>query len=272
MKIKSGSVCRLRMSPLSSFRRYQSQGFTLIELLIAMSLTAMIGVLAVQFLGAAIDAEARSTSVLAEVNEVEQVWQLLANDLEQIAMSPLDGSFISQRELSRSDNEATTPSLIGGAGWQGLLAQTTTLTGGLLLFTRHGWDNPLQQMRSDVQRVMYRMDGETLVREYWQENHLPVASTPTGRLSLLASVKDIDIEFLPSHESTSGVQGWVSNWPAQSINRNTSESGQDEQDQESETDENAIPPVLLSRPLAVAVTIETESMGRVHRMFSLPGL
>lgn len=279
MKTESGKGCRLRMIQPAKFDRHQSQGFTLIELLIAMSLTAMIGVLAVQFLGAAIDAETRSTSLLEEINEVEQVWQLLARDLEQIAMSPLDPPVVSQRLLPQDNSEATnpslTPSLIGGAGWQGLLAQTTTLPGGILLFARHGWENPLQQMRSDVQRVMYRLEGKTLIREYWQENHQPVSSTPTGRLHLLASVSEINIEFLPALESTSGAERWVSDWPVEALNRDTGQSGQDEQGghgQEGEADENAIPPVLLSRPLAVAITIETESMGRVHRLFPMPGL
>jgi len=119
--------------------------------------------------------------------------------------------------------------------------------------------------------VIYRMEGETLIREYWQENHQPLASAPTGRLHLLASVSEINIEFLPALDSTSGAQGWVPDWPTEALNRDLDESGQDEQGQEGETDQNAIPPVLLSRPMAVAITIETESMGRVHRLFPLPG-
>ena len=69
-----------------------SQGFTLIELLIAMSLTALIGVLAVRFLGAAMDAEARSATLLEDVNAVEQVWQLLASDLEQICHAHIESA------------------------------------------------------------------------------------------------------------------------------------------------------------------------------------
>lgn len=249
----------------------QAQGFTLIELLIAMSLTAMIGVLAAQFLGAAIDAEARSTSLLEEVNDVEQVWQLLASDLEQIAMSPLSESVAWQQSSAREGQSAALPSLVGGTGWRLALEQATALTGGILLFKRHGWDNPLQQNRSDVQRVMYRLEGGTLIREYWRESHQPMTSPPSGRLRLLVSVNDIRVEFLPSVERGTGGSGWVSNWPTEALRSELDDAGQGSE-QESEMDENTVPPVLLSRPLAVAVTVETEAMGRIQRFFSLPGL
>lgn len=246
-----------------------ASGFTLIELLIAMSLTAMLGVLAVQFLGAAMDAEERSATILSEVNDVEQVWQLLASDLEQMAMQSLSQPVVGNGGLAGMEKDGMLPGLIGGNGRQGVLTQATALPGGLLLFDRHGWDNPLQQSRSDVQRVLYRMQENVLIREYWQENHQSFSTAPTGRLHLLASVSDIDIQFMPLVAGNSIGQKWVPNWPSEAMLRSSQDIDPEEQGSD---DEDKVPSVLLSRPGVIAVTLETESLGRVQRLFALPGL
>lgn len=246
-----------------------SNGFTLIELLIAMSLTAMLGVLAVQFLGAAMDAEERSATILSDVNDVEQVWQLLASDLEQMAMQPLSQPVVGNSVLAGMAQDGMLPGLIGGYGRQGMLAQATALPGGLLLFDRHGWDNPLQQSRSEVQRVLYRMQENVLVREYWQENHQSFSAAPSGRLHLLASVSNIDIQFMPLVAGNSIDQKWVPNWPSETMLRSSQDNVPEELGSD---DEDKVPPVLLSRPGLIAVTLETESLGRVRRLFALPGL
>lgn len=249
------------------------QGFTLIEVLIAMSLTAMLGVLAAQFLGSAIDAEERSRTLLSDVNEVEQVWQLMANDLEQLALKPLSQPAIGNTALPGLEQAGMPLSLVGGKGRQSQLEMATRQSGALLLFDRHGWDNPLQQSRSDVQRVMYRMEGNTLIREYWQENQQSFSSAPDGSLYLLESVNDINIRFLPAGHVSAEQQSWVESWPSDAmIRRARGNEESEEQSEGGDGDEDPVPGILLSRPGVIAVAIDTEKLGRVHRLFALPGI
>ncbi|GFZ78186.1 type II secretion system protein GspJ [Pseudohongiella nitratireducens] len=245
-----------------------SQGFTLIELLIAMSLTALIGVLAVRFLGAAMDAEARSATLLEDVNAVEQVWQLLASDLEQIAMHTLNQPAVGNDVFAALVSEQSSPALVGGPGRRAVLDQATGLTGGLLLFNRHGWDNPLQEARSEVQRVLYRLADNTLIRDYWQENNQRYSAPPEGSLHLLSSVRDIEIQFLPALPDGNSALNWRSDWPAADMSTVT----KSDQDSVSEEEAGDAPQILDARPRAVAITLETEALGRVQRLFALPGI
>ncbi len=249
--------------------RRSIQGFTLIELLIAMSLTALIGVLAVRFLGAAIDAEERSSTLLEDVSAVEQVWQLLTSDLEQIAMHPLSQPPIGNNAFAMPTSEQWGTAMVGGQGRTALLAQATGLNGGLLLFNRHGWDNPLQEARSDVQRVLYRLEDDILVREYWRENNQHYSTPPAGSLHLLSSVREVTVQFLSAGSGNNSALDWRSEWP---VVEAETVSQDDEQGSAPGDEIEEAPEVLYSRPRAIAITLETEALGRVQRMFALPGI
>lgn len=108
--------------------------------------------------------------------------------------------------------------------------------------TRAGWINPAADVsppRSSLQRVAYGLDGDRLVRRYWY--HLDtINEEPVRQRLMLDRVDDLSLRFL-SREGE-----WQSSWPPPDIEE----------------------PGL---PLAVEVTLDLPDMGRVIRLFGLPG-
>ncbi|MGI1679596.1 MAG: type II secretion system minor pseudopilin GspJ [Cellvibrionaceae bacterium] len=220
-------------------------GFTLLEVLIAIAVTVTVAGMAYTFFDSAIEASESSEAVLKNVNELETVWQLLATDVHHIIDRKLPSSSVS---VGSSGGNA--PAFMGG---DPALSGTNFLQGEYILrFVRDGWTNPLQQIRSDLQRVGYRWQDEQLWREYWAERNQAYDTEPTGRRLIAEDIIAIKIRFLPSTSKSVASGPWVDEWPPAPSSSNLGKVG--------------------TMPIAFEITLTLEDMGDVQRTFALPGV
>lgn len=66
--------------------------------------------------------------------------------------------------------------------------------GRLMVFVRNGWDNPLGEIRSDLQRVEYLFSNGALIRRSWAAPD-PVAATPMVEETLLTGLQSVEARF-----------------------------------------------------------------------------
>ena len=120
-----------------------SRGFTLIEVLIVLGIFGIIGMVSAQIVSRTLD----NNRVLTERGERlaagQRSMQILQRDLLQI----------SPRGIRDQLGDPLEPLLIGSVG--------------MIEFTRFGWRNPLGRPRSELQRVGYIVQEDTLFRAYW---------------------------------------------------------------------------------------------------------
>lgn len=197
-----------------------ARGFTLLELLLALAITAMIGAASY----AALDAVNRSRRAydakVEQLGNLQRFFTLFGMDVRQLtglSSRGVDG----EREASLLLSEDADP---------------------MLVLNRRGWHNPLRVPRSELQRVYYRFDGESLVRGYWQSLDR-VAATPLRERVLLDSVKSVRMRVLPAAQMANVERSWVERWPA--------------------GDE------LEQLPAAIEITLELDSLGSMTRIYEL---
>lgn len=244
-----------------------TRGFTLIELLIAMSLTVLIGGISYQFIDASLRAQTQGDAALSSLTAIEQTWQLMASDLHSSIDRPVVTPAVGADLLSVLDSggsaEDRRPSMLSAQLGNLSLADLLGREGALLWFTRHGWVNPLGQQRSELQRVLYRLDDNgSLFRDYWPERNQQMSSMPQASLLLLENVQAIRISFLP-YGQTPDDSAWLPYWPLPSAQLPTSGQAQAQ---------GADPALNRFMPAAIRVLIQTPELGQVERIFLLAGV
>lgn len=114
----------------------------------------------------------------------------------------------------------------------------------MLTFTRAGWTNPAADAlppRSNLQRISYQLEGDRLLRQY--SYHLDrVDDESVKRRRLMTGVDSVGMRFLD------GEGGWHDQWPP------TNTDGE-----------------VPGMPRAIEFEFELQEMGRVTRLFALPG-
>lgn len=229
----------------------QATGFTLIEVLIAMALMVAIAGIAATFFTRAVDAAEANEKILEDVNNLETVWQLLATDTHHVIDRQLPPS------VSGPGDNASIPTFMGGSpelsGAHFLQGEYT------LRFVRDGWANPLNQVRSDMQRVGYLWIDGQLWRNYWAERNQPYDTEPSGRRLLAENITAIRIRFLPNTAKDTEEKSWVDSWPPSAgFGRGDGTAGDGKS--------------LGSIPAAFEITLTLEDIGDVRRIFALPGV
>jgi len=131
------------------------------------------------------------------------------------------------------------------------LSELTARDGALFWFVRAGWSNPLQQPRSGLQRVLYRIDENSdLQREYAPERNQDLNAASVGALTVLTGIEQMQVRFLRA--GTAPIDSnWLYEWESLSV--------------ESES----LPHGL---PVAVEVSVQTAAMGSLRRTLLLPGI
>jgi general secretion pathway protein J len=152
------------------------------------------------------------------------------------------------------------PALLSQAGAGLFLPSILQRPGAQLWLVRTGWSNPLQQQRSELQRVAYRVvDGE-LFRDYWPERNQRLSEAPAGSLRLLQDVGSLSFRFLPVGVLPED-DAWSREWPP--VLDASVESPGDEP--------NTVDELTVRLPAAVEVQLQSESFGAVNRIFLLAG-
>jgi len=166
-----------------------SRGFTLLELLIAITIFAIVGVLAMGGYNQLVRQREIAAATMERVRNLQRCVMRVSQDLEQMAARPI-----------RDATSATDmPALI-----------TSTNEGDLIEFTHAGWTNPTGINRSTLQRVRYRLVDNKLYRDYWAVLDRTLNSTPI-EVQLLDKVTSVSFRFMDNNHQ------WQTTWPAAQV-------------------------------------------------------
>lgn len=223
-------------------RQLRQGGFTLLEVLIALVITALIAVMAFQSLNAANNGAERTNEVIAEINQIDRAWQIIAADLRHAIPVPAaaDRNWVFSAESLRTSGDNSDQVI--------------------LLFKRRGWVNFSNLPRSDLQIVSYRVLDGDLWRDFLPEHNRDLGDIDLEEDGfhqlLLKNVKDVQLRMLHQGAITSKGKAaledrefsrdWLQSWP--------------DNNQQGAT----------GLPLAVEISIELEGAGTSVRLFALP--
>ena len=223
-------------------KRQRAAGFTLLEVLIALSIAAVIAAMSYQAIEGATGGAERTREVMGEINQLDRTWQIIASDMRQVLKPE-----IGQRG-PRFEFKAESLERAGDDVEQVLMS-----------FTRRGWINPLERLRSDLQQVSYRIAEGKLWRDYLPERNVPIDELDFEETALnqmlLEGVKDVQFRFLPTELVQQrgpiilGGQDYTRDW--EPVWPRPEQTGQ------------------ASMPIAVEITIDVEGMGVSARLFEL---
>jgi general secretion pathway protein J len=208
----------------------RNRGFTIIEVLIAIFVAAIMFAIGYGAINQALrDRDAINVSQ-ARVNEIQRGMRVVAQDFAQI---------VARASRDTSGNGQLMPAVLAKA-------EDTIL----VTFTRAGWSNPAGLPRPAEQRVRYRFEEGSLMRDYWTSVDPALNSEPHQRV-LITRVKSVELRFLDP-----AARNWRTEWPV------ATPTGQ--------VNPLQIDPLLLPRPLAIEFTLVLEDWGRVQRVFEIP--
>lgn len=162
----------------------KQSGFTLIEVIIAMSIFAIVSLLAYSGLHSVITTKSHTEGSLERLRELQMTMLSLNGDLQQLS--------------DRNGHDS-----LGGQ----LLNVSTQDSNYILAFTRSGWRNPANLARSTLQRVAYKLDEDKLIRLYW--THVDRADDEQlVEQELISNIESLDLRFLDDKNQ------WQTNWPS----------------------------------------------------------
>lgn len=197
--------------------RPQAAGFTLLEMLVAMAIFALLSVMTYSGLHSVMQQQSGAGQEAERLGQLQKIYLIMQRDFEQAVPRPVRGEY--GDEL---------PALQGGETLQ---------------LTRGGWNNPLGQPRSDLQRVGYAYVDERLVRYVWAVLDRAQDTVPLEQ-PLAEGIMGMAVRYLD------GSGEWKTVWPdPAALAQATS------------------PPPL---PVAVEVTLEHEHYGELVWLFRMP--
>ncbi len=211
----------------------RSRGFTLIEVLIAMAITAIVAAMAYTSFNTVLVGVDSSQANAERSYAVNRAWLFISRDIEQLVARPVRDEF---GELE--------PAIQGGR------AARFTLS-----LTRSGWYNPLGNPRAEMERVNYRLEGDTLYRDSYAVLDRS-GNTEPREARLLEAVLDFRVSFLASIAAARSVgdsseldtRQWADSWVV----------------------DTSRPDELPDQPAAIEVVLELEDWGEMRRIYVLP--
>ena len=202
-------------------RRHSScaGGFTLVELLVAIAIFGVVSMLALGGLNTIIQQQTLAKEQMIRLGQLQRAVRLMTDDFAQL----------NPRHVRDILGQSTEPPLV-----------TDSLDDNLVRLSRSGWRNPMPAPRGTLQRVQYRIEEETLIREYWPVMDYPLGMEPRSE-EILEGVLGIEIEYLDNASQ------WTTQWPPLSeINSTT-----------------------FSYPKAIRITFDLASWGEIERVVDL---
>jgi len=196
----------------------RNTGFTLLELLVSLSIFALIGVMAYGGLQTVMIQQNSTEQASQRLADLQKAYRIMRRDLEQIIVRKI-----------RNEYGDTLDELVGGRGFTGVE------------FSRAGHPNPAGFLRSDLQRVAYVPDQDTLLRQTWRVLDRAQDSRPDEQV-LVEGVNRFSMRFL------NAANEWLESWPPPSGLSATTEG----------------------LPQAVEVVLELDNMGIINWIFRLP--
>lgn len=191
-----------------------NRGFTLFEMVIAVAIFMVMGAIAYPGL----THMARSGQVINESNQRMSELQFAVTYLNR------DWMQVSPRKIRNryGDEESN-----------------IVITENVITFTRGGRSNLSGQLRSQLQRVQYRLVDKKLVREHWLSLDQGIEEEPFSS-TLLNEVESFEIHFIDSGENK------IEAWPT-------------------------VDSVATGSPVALSFILEMADIGKVQRILEIPG-
>ncbi len=191
-------------------------GFTLFEVLIAVSIFAVIGTIAMTNLIQVGRAGERISNAQQRLSDIQFALGYMGKDLSQLINRKVRDQYGDEQEqFMLNDN--------------------------VLQFTHNGWANLLQQTRSQLQRVAYRLDDKKLMREYTLQLDQGYSEQQVKQ-ALLDDVEDFEVRLVTTDTEK------MDAWP---VDDGTTTS-------------------LI--PVAVEVSLNVKGFGLVTRVFEVPNV
>ncbi len=221
------------MRPLS-----EQQGFTLIEVLLAVSITVVVAAMSYQGLDAAMKLAQRSEAEADRIQQLNRVFYIFAKDFLHVVPRKVRSAYTDGYEDAFFYQPLSVP---------------------MLGFTRTGWTNPLAErfQRSQLQRVNYHYDGESLIRYSWQMLDRYDDSKVT-EITLLTNIDSFQINLLynsrlinnngnNANAARKKKSQWTDKWPITQDENRASEQ----------------------IPMAIELKLEIQGWGEVRRLFEI---
>ena len=192
----------------------RAEGFTLFEILVAVSIFAVMGTISMSNLIQVGRAGERVTQSQQQLAEIQFALGYIGRDLAQLTDRKVRDQYgDEQPQFEVVENR--------------------------VIFTRAGWSNLLQQPRSNLQRVEYRLLDENLQRRFWSQLDQPYIESIVEQV-LLHDVDDLRIRLLTNGDEK------LDSWPP------------DAQTQPAPPD-----------PVALELTLELKGFGEIQRIYEL---
>ena len=164
-----------------------ARGFTLLELMISILLFAMISTAAYKLFDSVSRAQTVTDGILDKLDTIQRAEVIIEKDFFQMIDRPI------RDEQGEKIESFKAPSRDGF----------------LVEFTRSGWRNPINALRSNLQRVAYNIEGGELIRYYWLMLDRPQEPV-RFRQKVLSGVRGLKFRFLDEKRQ------WRNSWPVSS--------------------------------------------------------
>jgi len=204
--------------------RGRESGFTLVEVLIAIFIFAIVSAIAMGGYNELVKQSDIVDAGAARTRAVQATMQRLN----------LDFTSLEPRPVRQPLGDGLVPAL---------RADEKSGAAELVELTRSGWSNPAGVSRSTLQRVAYRVQDGTLIRDYWLALDRTMSSEPESA-ELLDRVKSLKLRFLDPNRT------WHEQWPPLGFTP-------------------AEAPWV--RPIAVEITLDLEDWGELKRLVEVSG-
>lgn len=240
-----------------------TRGFTLVEILVALLILGIMSALGYGTYRAARISAERTEESLTRTREIEFGMRVLVMDFAQMAPRPVRDPLGQSRlaalsghpgngtsagtadsSLGSSSSSSSSMHFDSGPGFNSSLSSTgATSSLPLAELTRGGWSNTAGQQRSTLQRVAYALVNGVIERSYTTALDIVQGTKPVVQ-DLLSGVKTVQFRYMDDSKT------WQNQWPPAGIGP---------------------PDSLVSRPIAVEITIEFNDWGRIRRLIEVAG-
>jgi general secretion pathway protein J len=208
----------------------RQRGFTIIEVMIAIFISAIMFAIGYGAINQALRDRDHLNASQDRVSEIQRSMRVVAQDFAQLA--------------ARAARDTQ------GSGELQPAVSSSNRDNTVITFSRTGWSNPAGIQRPAEQRVRYRFIDGSLVREHWLSVD-PALNAEARQRVLLTRVKSVEVRFLDPVS-----RSWRTDWPAAVATGPVSPVNVDQ--------------MLLTRPLAIELTLVLDDWGRVQRLFEIP--
>lgn len=196
----------------------KSGGFSLLEILIAIVITAFVSVSAFGVLNEALKTQQSAETSDQRLAEIQRAMNRVTTDFQQFALR-------SVRDAYGDSKPALTGEKSADASY--------------VSFTRQGKRNPAKLPRTELERITYRFNGESLIRDQWLVLDIASEDQIVER-EILTDVLRFEVEFYKEEQ-------WQESWALDSFDKE----------------------LLLEVPDAVKIVIELRDHGEIKQIFPL---